>query len=90
MLKAMKRKIRILKRKQKIRRQRRKANEILLSALVLAECSTLSELEFHSGYLAGITDKAAEIGEITKPQQTQILRILRYIAAGERKRLENE
>lgn len=90
MLKRIKRAIRIMRRNSKARKQRKKTSEILLAVFTLTNCGTLQELEYHTGYYAGTTDRAAAVGEITKEQRGQILRVLRYISAGERGRLENE
>lgn len=90
MLKRIKRAIRIMRRNSKARKQRKKTSEILLAVFTLTNCETLQELEYHTGYYAGTTDRAAAVGEITKEQRGQILRVLHYISAGERERLENE
>lgn len=90
MLKRIKRAIRIMRRNSKARKQRKKTSEILLAVFTLTNCGTLQELEYHTGYYAGTTDRAAAVGEITKEQRGQILRVLHYISAGERGRLENE
>lgn len=90
MWKRIKRAIRNMRRNSKARRQRKKTSEILLAVFTLTNCDTLQELEYHTGYYAGTTDRAAAVGEITKEQRGQILRVLRYISAGERERLENE
>ena len=65
-------------------------SEILLAIFTLTNCGTLQELEYHAGYYAGTADQAAAVGEITREQRGQILRVLHYISAGERERLENE
>lgn len=90
MLKRIKRAIRIMRRNSKARKQRKKTSEILLAVFTLTNCGTMQELEYHTGYYAGTTDRAAAVGEITKEQRGQILRVLHYISAGERGRLENE
>lgn len=71
-------------------RQRKRTSEILLAIFTLTNCGTLQELEYHTGYYAGTADQAAAVGEITREQRGQILRVLHYISAGERERLENE
>lgn len=88
MWKRIKRAIRIARRNSKARRQR--TSEILLAIFTLTNCGTLQELEYHTGYYAGTADQAAAVGEITREQRGQILRVLHYISAGERERLENE
>ena len=88
MWKRIKRAIRIARRNSKARRK--KTSEILLAVFTLTNCGTLQELEYHTGYYAGTTDRAAAVGEITKEQRGQILRVLHYISVGERERLENE
>jgi hypothetical protein len=90
MWKRIKRAIRIARRNSRARRQRKRTSEILLEIFTLTNCGTLQELEYHTGYYAGTTDQAAAVGEITREQRGQILRVLRYISAGERGRLENE
>lgn len=75
---------------RKARRQRKRTSEILLAIFTLTNCGTLQELEYHAGYYAGTADQAAAVGEITREQRGQILRVLHYISAGERERLENE
>ena len=87
MWKRIKRAIRIAR---KNRRQRKRTSEILLAIFTLTNCGTLQELEYHTGYYAGTADQAAAVGEITREQRGQILRVLHYISAGERERLENE
>lgn len=79
-----------MRRNSKARKQRKKTSEILLAVFTLTNCGTLQELEYHTGYYAGTTDRAAAVGEITKEQRGQILRVLHYISAGERERIENE
>ena len=86
MWKRIKRAIRIVRRNSKARRQRKRTSEILLAIFTLTNCGTLQELEYH----AGTADQAAAVGEITREQRGQILRVLHYISAGERERLENE
>mgnify|MGYP001155367260 CR=1 FL=1 len=88
MWKRIKRAIRIARRNSKARRQRKRT--ILLAIFTLTNCGTLQELEYHAGYYAGTADQAAAVGEITREQRGQILRVLNYISAGERERLENE
>ena len=90
MLKKIKRMIRIMRRNSRVRRQRKATSEILLAIFTLTNCGTLQELEYHTGYYAGTADQAAAVGEITREQRGQILRVLHYISAGERERLENE
>lgn len=90
MWKRIKRAIRIAKRNSKARRQRKRTSEILLAIFTLTNCGTLQELEYHAGYYAGTADQAAAVGEITREQRGQILRVIHYISAGERERLENE
>lgn len=90
MWKRIERAIRIARRNSKARRQRKKTSEILLAVFTLTNCGTLQELEYHTGYYAGTADQAAAVGEITREQRGQILRVLHYISAGERERLENE
>lgn len=68
----------------------KRTSEILLAIFTLTNCGTLQELEYHTGYYAGTADQAAAVGEITREQRGQILRVLHYISAGERERLENE
>lgn len=92
MWKRIKRAIRIARRNSKARRQRKRkrTSEILLAIFTLTNCGTLQELEYHTGYYAGTADQAAAVGEITREQRGQILRVLHYISVGERERLENE
>ena len=90
MWKRIKRAIRIARKNSKARRQRKRTSEILLAVSTLTNCGTLQELEYHAGYYAGTADQAAAVGEITREQRGQILRVLHYISAGERERLENE
>lgn len=90
MWKRIKRAIRIARRNSKARRQRKRTSEILLAVFTLTNCETLQELEYHTGYYAGTADQAAAVGEKTREQRGQILRVLHYISAGERERLENE
>lgn len=90
MWKRIKRAIRIARRNSRVRRQRKRTSEILLAIFTLTNCGTLQELEYHTGYYAGTADQAAAVGEITREQRGQILRVLHYISAGERERLENE
>lgn len=90
MWKRIKRAIRITRRNSRARRQRKRTSEILLAIFTLTNCGTLQELEYHTGYYAGTVDQAAAVGEITREQRGQILRVLHYISAGERERLENE
>ena len=90
MWKRIKRAIRIARRNSRARRQRKRTSEILLAIFTLTNCGTLQELEYHTGYYAGTADQAAAVGEITREQRGQILRVLHYISAGERERLENE
>lgn len=90
MWKKIKRAIRIARRNSRARRQRKRTSEILLAIFALTNCGTLQELEYHTGYYAGTADQAAAVGEITREQRGQILRVLHYISAGERERLENE
>ena len=87
MWKRIKRAIRIARRNSKARRQRKRTSEILLAIFTLTNCGTLQELEYHAGYYAGTADQAAAVGEITREQRGQILRVLHYISAGERERL---
>ena len=68
----------------------RRNSEIFLAIFTLTNCGTLQELEYHAGYYAGTADQAAAVGEITREQRGQILRVLHYISVGERERLENE
>ena len=86
MWKRIKRAIRIARRNSRARRQRKRTSEILLAIFTLTNCGTLQELEYHTGYYAGTADQSAAVGE----QRGQILRVLHYISAGERERLENE
>ena len=90
MWKRIKRAIRIARKNSRARRQRKRTSEILLAIFTLTNCGTLQELEYHTGYYAGTADQAAAVGEITREQRGQILRVLHYISAGERERLENE
>lgn len=90
MLKKIKRMIRIMRRNSKARRQRKATSEILLAVANLTGFETLQELDYRAGYYAGTADRAAALGEITIEQKRQILRVLHYISAGERERLENE
>lgn len=90
MWKRIKRAIRIARKNSRARRQRKRTSEILLAIFTLTNCGTLQELEYHTGYYAGTADQTAAAGEITREQRGQILRVLRYISAGERERLENE
>ena len=90
MWKRIKRAIRIARRNSRARRQRERTSEILLAIFTMTNCGTLQELEYHAGYYAGTADQAAAVGEITREQRGQILRVLHYISAGERERLENE
>lgn len=90
MLKKIKRMIRIMRRNSRVRRQRKATSEILLAVANLTGFETLQELDYHAGYYAGTADWAAALGEITIEQKRQILRVLHYISAGERERLENE
>ncbi len=90
MWKRIKRAIRIARRNSRARRQRKRTSEILLAIFTMTNCGTLQELEYHAGYYAGTADQAAAVGEITREQRGQILRVLHYISAGERERLENE
>ena len=80
----------IARKNSRARRQRKRTSEILLAIFTLTNCGTLQELEYHTGYYAGTADQAAAVGEITREQRGQILRVLHYISAGERERLENE
>ena len=70
--------------------EKKRTSEILLAIFTMTNCGTLQELEYHAGYYAGTADQAAAVGEITREQRGQILRVLHYISAGERERLENE
>lgn len=90
MLKKIKRMIRIMRRNSRVRRQRKATSEILLAVANLTGFENLQELDYHAGYYAGTADLAAALGEITIEQKRQILRVLHYISAGERERLENE
>ena len=90
MWKRIKRAIRIARRNSKARRQRKRTSEILLAVVNLTGFETLQQLDYHAGYYAGTADRAAALGEITIEQKRQILRVLHYISAGERERLENE
>lgn len=90
MLKKIKRMIRIMRRNSRARRQRKATSEILLAVANLTGFETLQELDYHAGYYAGTADRAAALREITIEQKRQILRVLHYISAGERERLENE
>ena len=90
MWKRINRAIRIARKNSRARRQRKRTSEILLAIFTLTNCGTLQELEYHTGYYAGTADQAAAVGEITREQHGQILRVLHYIGAGERERLENE
>lgn len=90
MWKRIKRAIKIARRNSKTRRQRKRTSEILLAIFTLTNCETLQELEYHTGYYAGTADQAEAVREITREQRGQILRVLHYISAGERERLENE
>lgn len=90
MLKKIKRMIRIMRRNSRVRRQRKATSEILLAVANLTGFETLQELDYHAGYYAGTADRAAALEEITIEQKRQILRVLHYISAGERERLENE
>ena len=92
MWKRIKRAIRIARRRNsRARRQReREQAKFFWQHSTLTNCGTLQELEYHAGYYAGTADQAAAVGEITREQRGQILRVLHYISAGERERLENE
>lgn len=90
MLKKIKRMIRIIRRNSKARRQRKRTSEILLAIFTMTNCGTLQDLEYRAGYYAGTADQAAAVGEITREQRGQILRVIYYIRTGERERLENE
>ena len=90
MWKRIKRAIRIARRNTNATTQTNTTTQILLAVFTLTNCGTLQELEYHTGYYAGTADQAATVGEITREQRGQILRVLHYISAGERERLENE
>lgn len=87
---AIKRYIRIFRRKRQQARTRRKANQYLIEVFSLTKCGTLSELDFSAGYYTGIVTKAAELGKITEQQRDEVLRVLRHIHKGEREIKENE
>ena len=90
MWKRIKRAIRIARRNSKARRQRKRTSEILLAIFTLTNCGTLQKICIFLEYYAGTADQAAAVGEITREQRGQILRVLHHISAGERERLENE
>ena len=91
MWKRIKRAIRIARRNSKARRQRKRTSEILLAIFTLDKLRDAAGIgSISTGYYAGTADQAAAVGEITREQRGQILRVLHYISAGERERLENE
>lgn len=87
---AIKRYIRIFRRKRQQARSRRKANQYLIEVFDLTKFGTLSELDFTAGYYTGTVTKAEELGEITEQQRDEVLRIIRYIHKGERDAKEKE